>query len=135
MTDGEMNRPGSPSVIAKAVAVAEALTEHRRLSRIAQVTGLPISTVHQILQELVTQGGVREGEERDYMLGPGLLRLAGRAADDSDLCGRPWPCWMLLLITLNQARSEQEEAIRQVRAVMGRYEEVASGEFWLRDDR
>jgi IclR family transcriptional regulator, acetate operon repressor len=24
-------------------------------------------------------------EERDYMLGPGLLRLAGRAADDSDL--------------------------------------------------
>jgi hypothetical protein len=58
MTDGEMNRPGSPSVIAK--VVAEALTEHRRFSRIAQVTGLPIST-----------------------------------------------CWMLLLITLNQARSEQ----------------------------
>jgi DNA-binding IclR family transcriptional regulator len=80
-----MNRPGSPSAIAKVVAVAEALTEHRRLSRIAQVTGLPISTVHRILQELVTQGWVREGEERDYMLGPGLLRLAGRAADDSDL--------------------------------------------------
>ncbi|HEV7898494.1 MAG TPA: IclR family transcriptional regulator [Planosporangium sp.] len=80
-----MNRTGSPSAIAKVVAVAEALTEHRRLSRIAQVTGLPISTVHRILQELVSQGWVREGEERDYMLGPGLLRLAGRAADDSDL--------------------------------------------------
>lgn len=80
-----MTSTGSPSAIAKVVAVAEALTEHRRLSRIAQVTGLPISTVHRILQELVSQGWVREGEERDYVLGPGLLRLAGRAADDSDL--------------------------------------------------
>ncbi|GII20953.1 IclR family transcriptional regulator [Planosporangium mesophilum] len=80
-----MNRTGSPSAIAKVVAVAEALTEHRRLSRVAQVTGLPISTVHRILRELVSQGWVREGEERDYMLGPGLLRLAGCAADDSDL--------------------------------------------------
>jgi DNA-binding IclR family transcriptional regulator len=79
-----MNRTGSPSAIAKVVAVAEALAEHRRLSRIAQVTGLPVSTVHRILQELVSQGWVREGEERDYTLGPGLLRLAGYATDDSE---------------------------------------------------
>lgn len=76
---------GSLSAIGKVVAVAEALTEHRRLSLIAQVTGLPVSTVHRILQELVAQGWVREGEEHGYTLGPGLLRLAGRAADDSDL--------------------------------------------------
>jgi IclR family transcriptional regulator, acetate operon repressor len=88
---GTMNRTstltanGSPSAIAKVVAVAEALTEHRRLSLIAQVTGLPVSTVHRILQELMAQGWVREGEEHGYTLGPGLLRLAGRAADDSDL--------------------------------------------------
>lgn len=80
-----MTTNGSPSAIAKVVAVAEALTEHRRLSLIAKVTGLPVSTVHRILHELVAQGWVREGEEHDYSLGPGLLRLAGRAADDSDL--------------------------------------------------
>src|SRR5436305_13241398 len=76
---------GSPSAIAKLVAVAEALTEQRRLSRIANTAGLPISTVHRILQELVAHGWVREGEEHDYVLGPGLMRLAARAADDSDL--------------------------------------------------
>src|SRR4051812_33724698 len=65
-----MNTTGSPSAIAKVVAVAEALTEHRRLSLIAQVTGLPASTVHRILQELMAQGWVREGEEHDYTLGP-----------------------------------------------------------------
>src|SRR5262249_45255337 len=89
---GSMTRPqttqtrsGSPSAIAKLVAVAEALTEQRRLSRIANTAGLPISTVHRILQELVAHGWVREGEEHDYVLGPGLMRLAARAADDSDL--------------------------------------------------
>src|SRR2546423_7673373 len=76
---------GSPSAIAKLVAVAEALTEQRRLSRIANTAGLPMSTVHRILQELVAHGWVREGEEHDYVLGPGLMRLAARAADDSDL--------------------------------------------------
>ncbi|MGH3727385.1 MAG: IclR family transcriptional regulator [Micromonosporaceae bacterium] len=80
-------RPGSgakASAIAKAVVVLEALVEQRRLSAIARSTGLPTSTVHRVLQELATLGWVREGEERDYMLGPGLLRLAGRGADDSD---------------------------------------------------
>jgi DNA-binding IclR family transcriptional regulator len=79
------SKPGSPSAIAKLVAVAEALTEQRRLSRIATTAGLPVSTVHRILQELVAHGWVREGEEHDYLLGPGLMRLAARAADDSDL--------------------------------------------------
>jgi IclR family acetate operon transcriptional repressor len=75
----------SPSAIAKLVAVAEALVKQRRLSRIANTAGLPISTVHRILQELVAHGWVREGEEHDYVLGPALIRLAARAADDSDL--------------------------------------------------
>lgn len=73
------------TAIAKVVAVLEALDGHRRLSEIARATGLPTSTVHRILQELVGLGWVREGEERDYLIGPGLLRLAGRGADDSDI--------------------------------------------------
>src|SRR6266545_3260307 len=58
-----LTKNNSPSAIAKVVAVAEALTEQKRLSRIAQVTGLPVSTVYRILQELVTQGWVRDDEE------------------------------------------------------------------------
>ncbi|MGH3716987.1 MAG: IclR family transcriptional regulator [Micromonosporaceae bacterium] len=73
------------TAIAKMVAVLEALDGHRRLSAIARATGLSTSTVHRILQELVGLGWVREGEERDYLIGPGLLRLAGRGADDSDI--------------------------------------------------
>src|SRR2546423_3545676 len=76
---------GSPSAIAKLVAVAEALTGQRRLSRNANTAGLPISTVHRILQELEAHAGVREGEGHDYVLGPGLMRFAARAADDTDL--------------------------------------------------
>ncbi|MGH3734125.1 MAG: IclR family transcriptional regulator [Micromonosporaceae bacterium] len=84
--------PATPSTpargataIGKLVAVLEALDGHRRLSAIARATDLPTSTVHRILQELVTLGWVREGEDRGYLLGPGLLRLAGRGADDSDI--------------------------------------------------
>src|SRR2546429_4517239 len=90
-----MTRPqtqsGSPSAIAKLVAVAEALTEQRRLSRIANTAGLPNSTVRRRLQELGAQGGGREGEGDDYMIGTGLKRLRPRAADDSDPphAGRP----------------------------------------------
>src|SRR5256886_8931512 len=84
-----MTRPqtqsGPPWAIGKRVGVAEARTEQGRLSRIGNTAGLPISTVHRILQELVAHGWVREGEEHDYVLGPGLMRLAARAADDSDL--------------------------------------------------
>jgi len=75
----------APTAIAKAVAVLEALAGHRRVSQVARATGLPVSTVHRILQEFVALGWVREGEEHEYLLGPAMLRLAGRAGDDSDL--------------------------------------------------
>jgi IclR family transcriptional regulator, acetate operon repressor len=63
--------------------VLEALAEHRRISRIARATGLPASTVHRIVQELVGLGWAREGEEHDYLLGPvlaGRRRTARRQA-------------------------------------------------------
>ncbi|MGY0234371.1 IclR family transcriptional regulator [Longispora urticae] len=75
----------TPSAIAKAVAVLEALAGHRRVSQLARATGLPVSTVHRILQEFVALGWVRDGDEHEYLLGPAVLRLAGRAGDDSDL--------------------------------------------------
>src|SRR2546423_9170832 len=67
------------------VAVAAAVTVLRQQSQNERSAALQISTVHRILQELVAHGWVREVEEHDYVLGPGLMRLAARAADDSDL--------------------------------------------------
>ncbi|GIG62185.1 IclR family transcriptional regulator [Longispora fulva] len=75
----------TPTAIAKAVAVLEALASHRRVSQLARATNLPVSTVHRILQEFVALGWVRDGDEHEYLLGPAVLRLAGRAGDDSDL--------------------------------------------------
>lgn len=73
------------SAIEKVVAVAEALGQEHRLSEIARITGLPTSTVHRILQELVVLGWVREGDDHSYRVGVRLLSLAGRASDDSEV--------------------------------------------------
>src|SRR5262249_36737638 len=44
-------------------------------------------------------------------------------ADTVCTCGRPWPCWVLWLAALDQARD-----------VMSHYDEEESGQFWIRDD-
>lgn len=69
------------SAIGKAVAVVEAMAREYRLSEIARVTGLPTSTVHRILQELVELGWSRESDDRTYALGARLLTLVGQADD------------------------------------------------------
>jgi DNA-binding IclR family transcriptional regulator len=76
------------SAIAKVVAVVEALPAHRHLTGIARATGLPASTVHRILRELVALGWVRESEDREYAVGPVLLGLAPRAAPGQGLPAR-----------------------------------------------
>lgn len=81
----------SSSAIGKVAAVMEALADLSRISDIARATGLPTSTVHRILQELVAIGWAREDTDRRYLLGARLLSLAGRASDASLLVhlGRP----------------------------------------------
>lgn len=75
------------SAIAKMVTVLEALAEEHGISGIARRTGLPVSTVHRILQELNQLGWVRNDGEQGYLLGARLLSLAGQAAD-SDTVAR-----------------------------------------------
>ena len=45
------------TAVAKVVRVVEALTEHSGVSEISRTTGLPTSTVHRIIQELVGWAG------------------------------------------------------------------------------
>lgn len=75
----------TPNAIGKVAAVVEALAEERTTSGIARLTGLPSSTVHRILQDLLAVGWAREDGSRGYLLGARLLALAGRATDQASL--------------------------------------------------
>jgi IclR family transcriptional regulator, acetate operon repressor len=69
-----------PTAVAKVVRVVEALTEHSGVSEISRTTGLPTSTVHRIIQELVSLGWVRGDGDHGYRPGAGLLTLSAQAA-------------------------------------------------------
>lgn len=71
-----MAREGSS--IDKTLAVLEALAEHHRVTDIAAATGLTKSTVHRILQGLVTWGFARPDGLGSYEPGTRILTLAGR---------------------------------------------------------
>ncbi|MFI1993960.1 IclR family transcriptional regulator [Actinoplanes sp. NPDC020271] len=71
-----MAREGSS--IDKTLAVLEALAEHHRVTDIAAATGVSKSTVHRILQSLVTWGFARPDGLGSYEPGPRILTLAGR---------------------------------------------------------
>jgi len=70
------------TAIGKAALVVQALAETRRLSDVARLTDLPVSTVHRILHQLVQIGWAREDGDRGYLLGARLLWLVSRASDD-----------------------------------------------------
>lgn len=73
------------SAIEKVVAVTEALGQQHRLSEIARQRGLPTSTVHRILRELVAVGWVRVDEEGEYRLGARLLSLVQRSSNGAEI--------------------------------------------------
>lgn len=71
------------SAIGKVAAVVDALSVASRPVEISRITGLPTSTVHRILQELVACNWAREDGAHGYLLGARLLSIAGRATDQS----------------------------------------------------
>ena len=88
MTKGyRMAADGPPedraTAVAKVVRVVEALNEHSGVSEISRATGIPTSTVHRIIQELVSLGWVRGDGDHGYLPGAGLLTLSARAASDA----------------------------------------------------
>src|SRR5262245_5951876 len=70
--------------IDKALSVLEALAQHSRLADIAAETGLAKSTVHRILQSLVSWGFARPDGDGGYLPGPRILTLAGRVMNRFD---------------------------------------------------
>lgn len=84
VVDGQARR-GTDSAIGKVAAVVEALASEQRIAEIVRVTGLPASTVHRILRELVQLGWARDDGDHGYLLGARLLSLAGQASNRNTL--------------------------------------------------
>lgn len=78
---GRNTSPGR-SVTSKALTILEAFTGERvelSMSEIARVTGLPSSTVHRLIQDLVDWGGLERTTEGRYCVGVRLWEIAARS--------------------------------------------------------
>lgn len=62
----------------KVLSVLDALGDNRRFADLVGATGLPKSSVHRILQDLVRSGFCTVDEAGGYLPGPKLMGLAGR---------------------------------------------------------
>ncbi len=59
------------------------------ISRLAELSGLPLPTIHRLMRTLVTHGYVRQEASRRYALGPRLIRLGEGAARQLGTWARP----------------------------------------------
>jgi IclR family acetate operon transcriptional repressor len=77
--------PSGVQSLDRALLLLETLADaggSQRLAELEAATGLPLPTVHRLLQSLMHNGYVRQEASRRYTLGPRLIRLgesAGRA--------------------------------------------------------
>lgn len=70
---------GGVQSIARAFAILEALADAGgllSLSQLAERADLPLATIHRLVRTLVHLGYVRQEDNRQYALGPRLLRLS-----------------------------------------------------------
>jgi IclR family acetate operon transcriptional repressor len=78
MVQDATSRPAGVQSLARAFAILEALADAggmTTLSDVAQRVGLPLATTHRLVRSLVGLGYVRQDANRQYSLGPRLLRL------------------------------------------------------------
>jgi len=66
------------TAVGKVVAVLEALTREHRVSDIANIAEIPLSTAHRILNELSSYGWVSKTGDHHYELGPCFTALLFR---------------------------------------------------------
>ncbi|MFI7494095.1 IclR family transcriptional regulator [Kocuria sp. M4R2S49] len=89
---GGSNEPGR-SVLSKALSVLEAFENDRRAltqSQIVEITGLPQSTVHRLLAELVEWGALSRDVNGRYQIGMRLWELGQNAGRQLREIARPF---------------------------------------------
>jgi DNA-binding IclR family transcriptional regulator len=69
----------------KTLLVLSAVLNHPRFTDVVEATGLAKATVHRILSTLVDRGYVAVGPTGQYLPGPTILSLAGRALQQIDI--------------------------------------------------
>lgn len=69
----------------KTLLVLSAVLTHPRFTDVVEATGLAKATVHRILSTLVDRGYVAVGRDGQYLPGPTVLSLAGRALQQIDI--------------------------------------------------
>ncbi|PDQ36450.1 MAG: hypothetical protein B5766_00765 [Candidatus Lumbricidophila eiseniae] len=74
--DATVSTSSNASAVNKTMLVVRSLSKQSRLSDIASDTGLPASTVHRILSELVDLGWALQTDDRKYIPGARLLGLS-----------------------------------------------------------
>lgn len=80
-------KPAEPqlSALMKGLKVLEAVSAHHRISDIASVTGLSVSTVHRILSDLIEHRWVEQDQERAYHPGRRVQGLVSLFHNDEQL--------------------------------------------------
>jgi DNA-binding IclR family transcriptional regulator len=80
--DGPVKGPGEPSAIAKIVWIVESFAGRpRHLTWVVEATGLTLTSVHRILNELVEHGWIRRTGGRGYAPTSRLARMAPARPD------------------------------------------------------
>ncbi|MGY4719444.1 IclR family transcriptional regulator [Naumannella cuiyingiana] len=83
---------GSVQSLTRAFEVLEAMADAQgsiSLSELSTTTGMPLATIHRILQTLSAGGYVRQEPSREYALGSRLLRLNNAATRALDQVAAP----------------------------------------------
>src|SRR5262245_58522920 len=79
---GASGRASGVQTIERAFGLLETMAAHggeMALTQLAAASGLPMPTIHRLMQSLVAQGYVRQQPSRRYALGPRLIWLGESA--------------------------------------------------------
>lgn len=115
MTRTHRGRPQGPTgpVLSRALQLLDAFSAQRpamTLSELARHAGLPVSTAHRMISELVAWGALERGDDDAYRIGPRLWELGVLAPRSMDLRERALP----LLEDLSQITRENVQlAVRE----------------------
>lgn len=86
------DRPGGVQSIGRAFSLLETMADHdgiMGLSALAAKLGLPLPTIHRLARTLVDLGYLRQEPNRQYALGPRLIRLGESSSRMLSVWARP----------------------------------------------
>ena len=85
-------RSGGVQSIERAFTLLETMADHggvMGLSNLAAASGLPLPTIHRLVRTLVDLGYLRQEPNRQYVLGPRLIRLGESSSHTLAIWARP----------------------------------------------